>query len=305
MRKADLVIDRLRKTPLVRVAALGAALLALLLAAACGDDAPSKDDPDAYTKHVVQEALDRYEDDGRQATIDYYNTMESVDDQWYVFIADEESVIISHATVPANIGLSLFGGLGVDSTGYAFGPHMAAATGSGRWISYVFLNPQSGEEETKHSWVVRRDGLLFGSGWYEVTPGAGETPASWAQPDVYTKYVVQQAADRLDAEGAQATIDYYNSAESVDGPWYVFIFDDDGIMVSHPTRPERVGTHILDRELRTDVTGYYYGDVLNSTTETGRWLTYVFHNPATGEEQTKHSWVIRHGGLLFGSGWYE
>ena len=34
-------------------------------------------------------------------------------------------------------------------------------------MSYVFRNPESGQEETKHSWVVRRDGLLFGSGWYE------------------------------------------------------------------------------------------------------------------------------------------
>ena len=304
MGKAELVIDRLRKTPLVRVAALGAALLALLVAA-CGDDGPSKDDPDAYTKHVVQEAIDRYEDDGRQAVIEYYNTMASVDGEWYVFIADEESVIISHAPTPANIGLSLYEGLGVDITGFAFGPHMAAATGSGRWISYVFLNPQSGAEETKHSWVVRRDGLLFGSGWYEVTPGAGDTPASKAQPDVYTKYVVQEALDRLEAEGAQATIDYYNSAASVDGPWYVFIFDENDVMVAHPTRPERIGTHMQDRELRTDATGYYYGDVLASTSETGRWLTYVFHNPATGEEQTKHTWAIRRNGMLFGSGWYE
>ncbi len=299
------MIDRLRRIPLFRGVAFAAALLALLLATACGDDAPSKDDPDAYTKHVVQEALDRYEDDGRQAVIDYYNTTESVDGQWYVFIADEDSVIISHAPTPGNIGRSLYDDLGVDITGYAFGPHMAAATGSGRWISYVFLNPQSGAEETKHAWVVRRDGLLFGSGWYEVTPGAGETPASRAQPDVYTKYFVQQALDRLDAEGAQATIDYYNSPESVDGPWYIFIFDADGIMVAHPTRPERIGTHIQDREWRTDVTGYYYGDVLASTSETGRWLTYVFNNPATGEERTKHSWVIRRNGMLFGAGWYE
>ena len=299
------MIAGLRRTPLLRLATLAAALFALLLAAACGDDGPSKDEPDAYTKDIVQEALDRYEEDGRQAVVDYYNTMESVDGEWYVFIADEESVIISHGPTPANIGLSLYGGLGVDITGYAFGPHMAAATENGRWISYVFLNPESGAEETKHSWVVRRDGLLFGSGWYEVTPGAGETPASKAQPDVYTRYVVQQALDRLEADGPQATIDYYNSAESVDGPWYVFIFDEHDIMVAHPTRPERIGTHMQDRELRTDATGYYYGDVLASTSETGRWLTYVFHNPETGEEQTKHSWVIRRNGMLFGSGWYE
>ncbi len=297
--------ERLRTTCLQRGGVLVVALLALLLASACSSDGPSKDEPDAYTKHIVQQALDRYEDDGREATIGYYNSPESVDGEWYVFIADAEHIVVSHATLPGNVGQSLLGQIGIDSTGYAFGPQMAAATERGRWVSYVFLNPVTGQEETKHSWVVRRDGLLFGSGWYEVTAGAGETLASRAQPDVYTKHIVQQALDRLEAEGPQATIDYYNSAESVDGPWYVFIFDEDGSMVAHPTRPERIGTHILDRELRTDATGYYYGEVLNSATETGRWLTYVFHNPATGEEQTKHSWVIRRHGLLFGSGWYE
>ena len=298
------MIDRVRKNPLFRAAALGAALLTLLLAAGCGGG-PSKDEPDAYTKYFVQEALDRYEDDGLQATLDYYNSPESIDGQWYVFIVDENDLLLAHAAAPQLLGESLVGDVGVDITGYAFGPHMAAATGSGRWVSYVFRNPESGQEETKHSWVVRRDGLLFGSGWYEVTPGVGAHVPSRVQPDVYTKYVVQQALDRLEAEGRPATIDYYNSAESVDGSWYVFIFDEDGMMVAHPTRPEGIGTHIQNRELRTDVTGYYYGDVLNSTSETGRWLTYVFHNPATGEQQTKHTWAIRRDGLLLGSGWYE
>ena len=298
------MIDRVRKNPLFRAAAIAAALLTLLVAVGCGGG-PSKDEPDAYTKDFVQEALDRYEDDGLQATLDYYNSPESIDGQWYVFILDENDLLLAHAAAPQLLGESAVGEVGVDSTGYAFGPVLVAASEAGRWVSYVFRNPESDQEETKHSWAVRRDGLLFGSGWYEVTPGAGAHPPSRVQPDVYTKYVVQQALDRLKAEGPQATIDYYNSAESVDGSWYVFIFDEDGMMVAHPTRPERIGTHIQNRELRTDVSGYYYGDVLNSTSETGRWLTYVFHNPATGEQQTKHTWAIRRDGLLFGSGWYE
>ena len=298
------MIDRVRKNPLFRAAALGAALLTLLLAAGCGGG-PSKDEPDAYTKYFVQEALDRYEDEGPQATIDYYNSPESIDGQWYVFIVDENDLVLAHAAAPQLLGESLVGDVGVDITGYAFGPHMAAASESGRWVSYVFRNPESGQEETKHSWVVRRDGLLFGSGWYEVTPGVGAHAPSRVQPDIYTKYVVQQALDRLEAEGRQATIDYYNSAESVDGPWYVFIFDENDYMIAHPTRPERIGTYVRDPETRTDVTGYYFGDVLADASETGRWLTYVFLNPATGEHQTKHTWAIRRDGLLFASGWYE
>ena len=40
-------------------------------------------------------------------------------------------------------------------------------------------------------------------------------------------------------------------------------------------------------------------------TEAGRWVDYLFVNPATGEEGIKHSWVVRHDGLVIGSGWYE
>ena len=99
------MIDRVRKNPLFRAAALGAALLTLLLAAGCGGG-PSKDEPDAYTKHFVQEALDRYEHDGLQATLDYYNSPESIDGQWYVFIVDENDLFLAHAAAPQLLGES-------------------------------------------------------------------------------------------------------------------------------------------------------------------------------------------------------
>ena len=117
----------------------------------------------------MQQAIDRYDEEGRDATIAYYNTKESVDGEWYIFITDESDVTIARATVPDNIGQSIRGPLGVDSTGYAFGAVMADATEEGMWVSYVYLNPVTGEEGTKHSWVVERDGLVFGSGWYEPT----------------------------------------------------------------------------------------------------------------------------------------
>ena len=43
-------------------------------------------------------------------------------------------------------------------------------TEAGRWVDYVFLNPTTGEEGIKHSWVVRHDALVIGSCWYEKKP---------------------------------------------------------------------------------------------------------------------------------------
>ena len=268
-------------------------------------EVPEREDVDAYTKYVVDLALNRYAIEGREATIEYYNTEASVDGEWYVFIADEDHVLVSHATIPENRGLSLVGPLGIDITGYAFGPVMVSAGESGRWVSYVFLNPATGQMESKHAWVVRRYGLLFGSGWYEATPDVTAPVPSKSQPDVYTKYFVQQAIDYYAANGREATIARYNSRASVDGEWYVFIADENDILVSHPTVPERRGRYLRDPATFTDITGYFYGPVLAGASDLGRWVTYQFLNPAIGQVGTKHSWAIRHDGLLFGSGWYE
>ncbi len=266
--------------------------------------APEREDVDAYTKYVVQQALNRHDIEGREATIAYYNTEESVDGEWYVFIADEDNVMISHAPLPGNVGLSLIEDLGIDSTGYAYGPVMAAAGENGRWVSYVYLNTVTGQEEVKHSWVVRHHGLLFGSGWYEVADVSAPVPSK-SQPDVFTKHFVEQAVQFYMQNGREATIAYYNSLVSVDGEWYVFIADENDIVIVHAPVPARRGGYLRDPATRTDITGFFYGPVLADASEQGRWVTYSFLNPEAGQIQTKHSWAVRYDGLLFGSGWYE
>ena len=125
---------------------------------------PSKDDPEAYAKAFVERAIDRYERNGRQATIDYFNAAESVDGEWYVFIIDQDGLTIAHHN-------SKFRGrdpsLRVDATGYFYGDELLGVTEKGRWVDYVLLNPETGKNQQKHTWVKRHDGLLFASGWYE------------------------------------------------------------------------------------------------------------------------------------------
>ena len=252
---------------------------------------PSKAKPAAYTQAFVRRAIDLYAGVGRDVTLDYYNTVESVDGPWYVFIVNvEDGLTIGHHN-PKFRGRDP--GLRVDVTGYFYGDDLLAADENGRWVNYVFLNPATGEQETKHTWAVRRDGLIFASGWY--SPGKSDAAG-------YTQAFVSRALGRYDAEGREATIAYYNSVESVDGPWYAFIVNvEDGLTIGHHN-PKFRGR---DPSLRVDVTGYFYGDDLLAADEDGRWIDYVFLNPETGEQQTKHTWAIRHDGLIFASGWYE
>ena len=104
---------------------------------------------------------------GREAALAYYNSPESVDGEWYVFIYDENEKLIALAVNPDMLGEELRGDVGVDFTGYRHGEAIAGATGEGMWVDYFFLNPVTGSQEWKHSWVVRHDGLIFGSGWYQ------------------------------------------------------------------------------------------------------------------------------------------
>ena len=69
----------------------------------------------------------------------------------------------------------------------------------------------------------------------------------------------------------------------------------------------RPTTDLIGRDpaLRVDASGYFYGDDLMSATEAGKWISYIFRHPQTGENARKHTWVVRHDGLLFASGFYE
>ena len=273
---------------------------ALLLIAAHAVAAPvevSQSTPGLYTQAFVQQAIERYERDGRAATLAYYNGMASVDGEWYVFIADEDGVLLAHATAPHLLGNSLHGPDGTDATGYAFGPVMTAAPAEGTWVDYLFLNPVTGKPGTKHSWVVRRGGLIFGSGWYEPDPPQSE-------PEAFTQAFVEKALAYYDKAGRAATLAYYNRMASVDGEWYVFIVDQNGILIAHATAPGLLGKSLYGPE-GIDSSGYAFGAEIAAATEEGVWVDYRYRNPVTEAEGSKHSWVVRRDGLIFGSGWYE
>ena len=255
--------------------------------------APPKWMPEEYTKHFVREAIRRYEADGLASTVAYYNTPESVDGQWYVFIADESGTMVAHAD-PDRVGLPTDDILGPN--GYPSGAAVAAtADEDGAWFDYTFLNLATGTVQTKHSWMVAHDGIIFGSGWYEEGPRKTDAPA-------YTRAFVEQAINLYNALGLDDAIAYYNSQGSIDGQWYVFIVEaESGLTVAHHN-PALRGR---DPSLRVDPTGYFYGDNLLAATESGRWIEYVITNPETGENQRKHTFAVLHNGYIFASGWYE
>lgn len=125
------------------------------------------------------------------------------------------------------------------------------------------------------------------------------------------KAAVDQAIDHYEAEGLDAALELHNSPDSIEGDRYVFIVDaDTGTMIGH-WDPDRRGYSLYDW-LGTDFYGYEFGTEMMSAGTDGKWVTYAFVPPAALAEenfgqdnlQIKHSWMRRHDGLLFGSGWY-
>ena len=287
----DAGTDRLTRADVDEI--VDVAIATLPAPAAAPADPRRKSDPAAYTRFVVDRAIDMYESEGLIATLGHYNDEDSTDGEWYMFIIDGDNVMRAHAANAALVDRPVSEAVGPNN--YPAGEVVAAsASEAGAWSEYTFANPAPGGADTKHSWLGRYDGLIFGSGWYEPGPAKADGPA-------YTQAFVQGAINLYNALGRDAAIAYYNSRESVDDEWYVFIVGaEDGVTISHDN-PDFIGR---DPSPRIDATGHFYGDDLLAAAASGRWVDYVLVSPATGDDGQKHTWAVLHDGLIFGSGWY-
>ena len=264
---------------------------------------PPKSAPTEYTKFVVNNAINMYETEGLDATLAHYNRAQSVDGQWYVFIIDGNGEIIGHFDTD-RLGLDLNSWVGTDANGYNFGVEMLAATEEGKWVSYVFNNPElnslSSEDvdqfQLKRAWIVRHDGLLFGSGWYinadDYTKALVDATVSKFRSAGLEATVEYFASAESVSAGLAATIDYYNNVDGVKGEWFAFIADGNGRIVAH-YEPEMLGREI-EELLGTDV---------SEAPEDGSWITSESTNPSTGQPESIRVWVVRHEDMTFGSGW--
>ena len=255
---------------------------------------PPKSAPAEYTKFFVEKAISRYETQGLDATLAYYNHPESIDGQWYVFIIDQNDLVIGHPDAH-RLGLDLKGWVGTDANGYNFGPEMLSATEDGKWVSYVYRNPESGglgidfdHLELKNVWVVRHDELLFVSGWYinadEFTKFLVATAARVFREVGLEGTIAYFASPEIVFGGLAAVIAYYNSAENVEGDWFAFIADESGTIIDH---------------YRKDMVGKSLADVLGTdrfeATAEGNWVT----------TEDVRVWVLSQDGMTFGSGWHS
>ena len=83
-----------------------------------------------------------------------------------------------------------------------------------------------------------RDGFLFGGRRYK-------TPSK-ADPAGYTQAFVERAIGLYDNVGLEITLDYYNSPQSIDGHWYIFIVDENDVLIANAANPHLVDLDAVD-----------------------------------------------------------
>ncbi|MCY4528564.1 MAG: cache domain-containing protein [Chloroflexi bacterium] len=247
-------------------------------------------DPRDYTVKYVNEAVERYEREGLESMLNYYNSVASFEGEWYLFATDDKDIYHVHPLLPQLIGTDIKGVIGSD--GYTLGEELAKATEEGVWVEYLWPHPVTLKEVPKVSYAVRRDGMLFASGYYErVEDPAGQTAA-----------YVQEAIEYYGSNGLEATIARYNSDESLDGQWGLTLADENDILRVAPLGKHLIGTNLKDLATfrRRDI-----GQEMAAATEEGSWINYIFPNVRSSETLYAHTWAVRHDGLLFMSRYYD
>lgn len=164
----------------------------------------------------------------------------------------------------------------------------------GMWADYTFTNPVTGDKESKRTWLVLYDGLVFGSGYYAL-----DIPASGV------KFVVENSIYAYDTNMEN---DAWVNVVTPDAPimiddHYPFVFNaSTWRTVAHGAIPDRIG-HVPYAIINTGDRSL--DDIHSDLKVNGEaWVSYIFTHPPTGTPQLKYTYMQLHDGHIFSSGYY-
>ena len=140
--------------------------LALLAASFHAAQASERGTP-AEARAMVDRAIALFDSIGRDAALAAFNAPDPAfrDRDLYLFVIGPDGTVVGHALDPARLGLDAR--TVKDSAGNPYGQRLFEdATAGGVWIDYLRVDPETGEERPKSSWVRRHAGYIFGVGVY-------------------------------------------------------------------------------------------------------------------------------------------
>ena len=249
---------------------------------------PTPMDDDALTLAFVTTAIEYYGENGRDATIAHYKTEAGTENGRTLILLDEaESTLLVYRNIPALEGQYV----GPGSAFAGLTQLVEAATEEGFWITTQGVNPVTKQEEPRRVFIILHDGLVFSSSHSALVEDVADS----------VKEYVDKAIAKYENDGLDAVISHYNSQDSLDGQFYLFLIGEDDIYLAHPIFPHLIATDIKD-VVGSD--GQELGEEIAQATEDGIWVEYLWPHPVSRKEQQKVTWAIRHDGLIFASGYY-
>lgn len=143
-----------------------AAALALGLAACASSGTAERGSADE-ARALVHRAIAAYDASGTAAFAEMTSPSEAyVDRDLYIFVFGPDRKVVAHGVNPDLIGDDPT--VLIDANGKPFGNEMVVmADADGEWVDYVWVDPLTGNEVAKSSFVVAHDGYIFGSGIYK------------------------------------------------------------------------------------------------------------------------------------------
>ncbi len=129
---------------------------------------PVPDDPEQQTLDYVQAAIDMYSAEGLDATVAHYSDAASFDGASFLFLVDSNGLYLVHPLIPQRVGtdIRLVRARGTDGAVFNYGEQITEVTEDGRWF-HILRAATQGTGSASHVWVVRHDGLLFGSAYFD------------------------------------------------------------------------------------------------------------------------------------------
>ena len=254
-------------------------------------------DPLDAAKAYVNAAITRYRANPEEAKA-YYSSRDSItEDGLYLTLLRDGSIVVN-PVFPGAEGTGL--AWRTDALGREFGKALAEADENGTVVEYLLAIPSDNFTfRTKTAWAIRADGLVFSTGWIDRETDVEST----LTPRQKAVGAVIKARSRMQSIGARPTVGYYRTPESIDGEYYVILATSDGNIVADATRPNLpTGANIRDMKASDDpALGQKIAAVQSGE---GEWITHMWPNPATGQEERRHTYVARFFTLYIISGYY-
>ncbi|QJE00520.1 cache type 2 domain-containing protein [Massilia forsythiae] len=118
--------------------------------------------------------------------------------------------------------------------------------------------------------------------------------------------LVEKGAAFMKAKGKDEMIKQINAKnpDYVEGPLYLVMRDNKGVVLANPVNPAMVGKDLLDVP---DVDGKLFRrEILDVAKTKGKgWVDYKFKNPANGKVEAKTSYIYKVGDVTLEAGIYK